>query len=156
MDFGVFYDAKEELAIGFWLEVDGKSDWQSPDPPDVMDAGMWLASNEPSFKKGYRTTRRDCGFAIVFNDWRDAHAMHEWLLTPTPVSTGADVLARFHRRRSKHQQLPGPGDRKWSARLDKALVATLRLMAYSPFSRTADGNLMVPVTLLRGSPRLNW
>ena len=153
--YGVLSDAKQELAIGFWIEVDGKTEWDLPDPPDVLRVGTWIAANEHTFKKSYRTTRRDCGFAIVFDSWQDADKMYEWLLEPGPVPDGPDVTARVHRRRNKYQQLPGTGDRKWSARLNKSLVKSLRVPASTPFSRSQSGVLFVPVTLLRAFS-LNW
>lgn len=140
--------------IGFWFEVNGCVMWEEPDPPELIRVGMWIASYEPKFEKTYRTTRRECGFAILFTSHNDADKMQEWLDTEKRViENEASALVRMHRRRNKYQQLPGDGDRKWSAPMEKPLLKPLRLLTWSPFtSRWSDdlrGPLYVPVAPLR-------
>jgi len=146
---GVLY-SKDEAAIGFWFTVDKQVKWDVPDPPGLLEIARWIAANEISFEKSYRTTRQDCGFAIVFGSWRDAYKMYDYVLEPGPVPADSEVMARLHRRRSKYQQLPGNGDRKWSARMDNSVLKTLRTRAYSPFSHDRHGFLYLPVAQLRG------
>lgn len=150
----VLYE-KDGTPIGFWFELDGEVRWQVPDPPDLISIGVWIAANEVNFEKSYRTARRDCGFAVVFNSWRDAEKMREWLNKPSRVSLVPEVVALLHRRRNKYQQLPGNGDRKWSARMGKDVLKKLRILGYSPFSSDEVGELYLPVTNLRAF-QLNW
>lgn len=145
---GVLYN-KDEAPIGFWFTVDRQVKWDVPDPPELLKIARWIAANESSFEKSYRTTRQDCGFAVVFASCRDADQMYDFLLEPGPVSDTADVMARLHRRRNKYQQLPGNGDRKWSARMDRSVLKKLRTRAMSPFSYDRNGALYLPVTQLR-------
>jgi hypothetical protein len=144
--------------IGFWFERDGFIKWETADPPELIRVGMWIAENEHTFRKSYRTTRRDCGLAIVFKVGEDAARMLRWLSTEERViQNEARATVLMHRRRNKYQQLPGSGDREWSARMDKNTLKPLRIETWSPFSHHQDerGTLFVPVTNLR-TFSLNW
>jgi hypothetical protein len=144
----------EPFPIGFWFEVDGCVRWEDQDPPDLIHVGKWIASYEPKFEKTYRTARRECGFAIIFTRHSDANKMQKWLDTEDrAIDNEAHALVRMHRRRNKYQQLPGTGDREWSAKMDKNSLKPLRVLAWSPFaslwSDDMRGPLYLPVAPLR-------
>jgi hypothetical protein len=150
---------REYLPIGFWFEVDRRIKWDHPDPPELVRIGNWIAANEKTFRGSYRTTRRDCGFVIVFKNSSDSRAMLKWLEGDTPfIETDAAVTLRMGKRRTKHNQLPGAADRQWSAKFGKSVLKPLRVLTWSPFSHgytNEYGDLYVPVTALRQFS-LNW
>jgi hypothetical protein len=150
---------RQYMPIGFWFEVDRETKWDHPDPPELVRIGNWIAANEKTFRGSYRTTRRDCGFVIVFKNFNDSRAMLKWLQGGTPfIETDAAATLRRGKRRTKYNQLPGAGDRQWSEKFDKKLLKPLRILTWSPFSypyANNNGELYVPVTELRHFS-LNW
>lgn len=150
---------RRNMPIGFWFEVDRAIKWDHPDPPELVRVGNWIAANEKTFCGPYRTTRRDCGFVIVFRDFYDSHCMLKWLKGNTPfIETDAEATLRMGKRRTKFNQLPGAADRQWSAKFDKRVLKPLRVLTWSPFSNSCENNrgeLFMPVTELRQFS-LNW